>query len=230
MKLVRSIPLPRIFAEGAIIVVSILLAFWIDAWWQDRSENIVEVQYLGALREDLKISLESLDESESEQKQQTVYLRSLLQFNGETPYNDDLRRWIDEGLWQIAGYEPHLSSLRELESSGQSEVIDNPDIRRSLSSLRQRLDSLETVQRDFITSQQNLIDPFLVENFDLSRLLLAQAAGNAPDISVLTTDGFRSRVAFKISLRNEVSQSQANLRRALVETLELIDSELSTLR
>lgn len=33
MKQSRSIPWPRIFAEGTIIVASILLAFWIDAWW-----------------------------------------------------------------------------------------------------------------------------------------------------------------------------------------------------
>lgn len=36
MKIAQNIPWPRILAEGAVIVASILLAFWIDAWWADR--------------------------------------------------------------------------------------------------------------------------------------------------------------------------------------------------
>lgn len=34
----RQIPWLRIFAEGTAIVISILLAFAIDAWWQRRAE------------------------------------------------------------------------------------------------------------------------------------------------------------------------------------------------
>jgi hypothetical protein len=39
MTLVRNIHWPRIIAEGTVIVVSILLAFWIDAWWQGQVEK-----------------------------------------------------------------------------------------------------------------------------------------------------------------------------------------------
>ena len=35
----RSIPWPRILAEGGAIVVSILLAFGIQAWWEGREEE-----------------------------------------------------------------------------------------------------------------------------------------------------------------------------------------------
>ena len=35
----RPIPWLRVFAEGAVIVVSILLAFGIDAWWEGRQER-----------------------------------------------------------------------------------------------------------------------------------------------------------------------------------------------
>jgi hypothetical protein len=34
----RSIPWPRILAEGGAIVVSILLAFGIQAWWEGAQE------------------------------------------------------------------------------------------------------------------------------------------------------------------------------------------------
>lgn len=42
----RIIDWKRISAEAAAVVVSILIAFSIDAWWQERSERIALVEYL----------------------------------------------------------------------------------------------------------------------------------------------------------------------------------------
>ena len=60
----QEIPWKRILVEATAIVASILLAFAIDAWWQDRAERFVELQYLEAMREDLVHSLELLDDEE----------------------------------------------------------------------------------------------------------------------------------------------------------------------
>ena len=68
----------RILIEAAAIVESILLAFAIDAWWQDRAEQIVEAQYLEAMREDLVHSLELLDDEENWQRKQVEFLEALL--------------------------------------------------------------------------------------------------------------------------------------------------------
>jgi hypothetical protein len=35
----RRIPWPRIFAEGVVIIASILLALAADAWWDERSDQ-----------------------------------------------------------------------------------------------------------------------------------------------------------------------------------------------
>ncbi len=45
---------PRILAEGAAIVVSILLAFWIQAWWDERQDRSDELVILAALVEELR--------------------------------------------------------------------------------------------------------------------------------------------------------------------------------
>ena len=50
----RSIPWPRIFAEGFAIVLSILLAFGIQAWWEERQDRAVEQALLTGLVEDLR--------------------------------------------------------------------------------------------------------------------------------------------------------------------------------
>lgn len=224
----ETIPWKRLTAEGGAIVASILIAFAIDAWWQDRTERIIEVQYLQAIQEDLLSSLELLDEDEAAQQRQVGYLESLLLTDSDTPYSDELRRWVDDGLFDVGTYQPQSSALRDLESSGQSQVIRNPDIRRILASVRQRMDSLEIAQRDFQLAQQTLIDPFLVDNFNLSHLMLDRVANNETNLSILGTGEFQSRIAFKISLRGEVGESQKEVREAFEEALELIRTELQT--
>jgi len=228
MKESQEIPWKRIFVEATAIVASILLAFAIDAWWQNRTDRFVEAQYLQAMRADLLRSLELLDENEATQRRQVGYLESLLLTNGDTPYSDELRRWLDDGLFYVGTYKPQISALHELESSGQTQIIQNQDLRRALASVRQRMNGLEHVQSDFQLSQQMLIDPFLVDNFDLSNLLPNRTASMETDLSMLGTRDFQSRVAFKISLRGKVSQSQRAVRSAFTEALELIETELET--
>lgn len=50
----REIAWDRIAAEGVAIVISILLAFSIQAWWEDRNERIDELEVLTALQVELK--------------------------------------------------------------------------------------------------------------------------------------------------------------------------------
>ena len=53
MKLIQDIPWPRIFAEGVAIIISILLAFWIQAWWEGQQERGDERIVLQSLLDDL---------------------------------------------------------------------------------------------------------------------------------------------------------------------------------
>ena len=44
-----QIPWLRVFVEGVVIVGSILLAFGIDAWWEDRGDRVAEREALEQL-------------------------------------------------------------------------------------------------------------------------------------------------------------------------------------
>ena len=57
----REIPWPRIFAEGVAIVVSILLAFWIQAWWQARVDRTDEAASLARLARGLDDDIVDLE-------------------------------------------------------------------------------------------------------------------------------------------------------------------------
>ena len=224
----QEIPWKRILVEATAIVASILLAFAIDAWWQDRAERFVELQYLEAMREDLVHSLELLDDEEIWQQKQVGYLQALLDSNSGTPYSEELRRWIDDGLFNVGTYQPQISSLQDLESSGQTQIIRNQDLRQLLAIVSQKMASLRNVQGDFQLSQQTVIDPFLVDKLDLSKMLLSFPADETANLSILGTSEFRSRVAFKISVRREVSMQQNEIREAFQEALQLIETEISS--
>ncbi len=43
----RQIPWLRVFVEGVVIVASILLAFGIQAWWEETQERVEEQEILG---------------------------------------------------------------------------------------------------------------------------------------------------------------------------------------
>jgi hypothetical protein len=60
----QEIPWPRIVAEGAAIIFSILLAFWIQAWWEGRQQQGDEHIFLKALLDDLSDKRQQLEHDE----------------------------------------------------------------------------------------------------------------------------------------------------------------------
>ena len=121
----REIPWPRIAAEGAVIVVSILMAFAIDTWWQDRTKAEEAHALLVSLRVDFQASQSHVE----------VWLAGNKRIlRASTDFLDQLRNTgIDEELlvpidWLVATivaptYSPTDSTLRTAISSGQIELI-----------------------------------------------------------------------------------------------------------
>jgi hypothetical protein len=230
MAVSAQLPWKRLVAEVVAIVFGILLAFAIDAWWQDRADRQVEAQYLRALRDDLDASLSLLDAADASQQLQTEYLESLLRIDEIDPEPEDVRLWLREGVFVIGTYQPQLSSLRDLESSGQSQLIRDLALRSALASVAQTVDRLRNVQDDIIESQQSLLDPYLVENFDLVAVLGSESGATVDeDSSILESQAFRSRVAFKLDLRGFIGNTMQDLRRDFDESLTLIDRRLDEL-
>ena len=55
-------PIGRVVVEGLVIVVSILLAFTIDAWWDSKQERDERASVLSALRADFSNTIVHLDQ------------------------------------------------------------------------------------------------------------------------------------------------------------------------
>ena len=57
----EDIPWKRLTAEAIAIVASILLAFWIDAWWEQRVETNLAIEHLQAFEIEIIVNTERLD-------------------------------------------------------------------------------------------------------------------------------------------------------------------------
>jgi hypothetical protein len=149
----RTIPWPSIAVEAAAIVISILLAFAIDAWWSEKKESDVEHVALLALRSDFVASRE----------QMAVVLQSLksaraafAHFRSATPaelteIDPDAIRQILTGLVKNHTFDPVTATLDALASDGRLGLISNAQLLRQLSNWRRELDNIEDISFELRT-------------------------------------------------------------------------------
>ena len=141
----QIIPWKRIAVEAAAIVISILLAFAIDAWWAEKKEKDVERRTLQALRSDLIASNEELDR----------LLRGLAdarsnfaRFQSATPAeltkaDPETVRRIVISLVTPASFNPITATHDALSSDGRLGMISDPELLRHLSNWQRALDDIE---------------------------------------------------------------------------------------
>lgn len=214
------------------IAIGVFLGIMAESLWQEQIDRRQEVQHLIALREDFTESLRLLDVVEEGQKTQVEYLQSLLQRNAETADPIQVREWIRLGLYNLFRYEPQLSALQDLESSGQMQLIRDADIRRGLAKLQQQIKLFQRRQSDIYDLQHQVIDSYLISNFDLAAILdigelsmVGKESSTEIDGSKLETAELRSAIAFKLSLRRLLRDDQEKIRAQIEHVLALIQRQ-----
>jgi len=139
----RQIPWPRVLAEGAVIVASILLAFGIDALWGERSlrlevegelRNVAEE--IADNRERIAFSVDVLDRLAAAVPEMVDVMEASA--GGSTIRIPDTLAWLGQAIPPT----PDLSfgALDALVSSGRLAFVGDPVLRAGLSRLRSRMD------------------------------------------------------------------------------------------
>lgn len=139
MKQSRSIPWPRIFAEGTIILVSILLAFWIDAWWDGRQAKAAEEVVLQTLLDDLLAKRQLLNERNRFVGAIRESAETLLRISSgrlKSPDEDSIDELISDVWWVSNEAQWTSAPLESLAASGDLSLISNPHLVQSLEALR----------------------------------------------------------------------------------------------
>ena len=130
----KQIPWPRITAEGAVIVGSILLALAADAWWADRSERRTLVTALGNVTTEISVGRDEIafavDDNRSRialyEKLLTLAPAELLALPADSL---SLMGW---SFWPPRTFDPGGSALETLLAGGGLNIIRDQELRSAL--------------------------------------------------------------------------------------------------
>lgn len=158
-----SIPWARVLIEGLVIVVSILLAFGIDAWWDELQERERERGYLVALRGEFAVTREQQAAPLSSARARTMHAAEALiaQAQGAPRAPDDSLYWWMSGLSQQLEFDPPRAVLDDLVSSGETHLIASDSLRLALAFYTAQLEQLRHADQQAWSTWEQRIQPFL---------------------------------------------------------------------
>jgi hypothetical protein len=169
----NNIQWKRIFAEGTTIVVSILLAFAIQAWWEDRQEREDERVILLSILEELTTVEEYipwLDQYAGAMRESAKQLLAAAVDVNQELEEREFDRLLGDLTWYIPVKDLDVRELDSLVFSNDLSLIQNTDLRHKLKNWAWSNDEMK--QR--LQHHQDFLDitfrPFLEENTSLQQI------------------------------------------------------------
>ena len=165
----RQVPWPRIFAEGLAIVVSILLAFGIQAWWEGRQEAALVQRGLSAVRDELAAVRTRIDEdipfSEAWLNNAEALVATLDSVpGGETVFVSDS---VLASMFSVYVADVPTGIVESFISSGRLDAVQNTDLRRSLLEWISLVEDQRDDQARTSEFGRSELRPFLRARFDV---------------------------------------------------------------
>lgn len=165
MRALRDIPWPRLIAEGVAIIVSILLAFGIDAWWDNRQDRAEERTILRAIVAEIDGNLAAIDEQLVFRADQQAAIQQLFDASdGEIELTAEEIDQLIGALTYWARSNHNTGAIDSLINGAGLTIVSDPSLRARLTNLQSAyvwVDGVERSEEDF-TRQQ--LDPFLMRN------------------------------------------------------------------
>jgi len=181
----QNIPWKRIAVEAAAIVGSILLAFAIDAWWDDRQDRAEEQRILVGLKSEFEQNLGLI---ETEFSYRNAVVDSILKIFDASVTPTSLEPEVLDKLigdltwWQNIKYS--RGAIDGLLQSGGLSLIENEDLSRVLASIPSRYDDTAASELYDQYTTLNVIIPFLNTHSSLSQI--ANTAKGRPGVGTLS--------------------------------------------
>ena len=169
----RIIPWKRIAVEAAAIVASILFAFAIDAWWDDRQQQEAEQVILQTLLDDLQIKQALLADMNRFNEAIVESTETLLRVATGTEQKlseDNIDRLIvdtwwfnNEALWDSA-------PLNLLVAGGNLSLVSNPSLVQALAALQVAIGRVRSHYRNDGEFHNDVMTPFMIVNANMAQI------------------------------------------------------------
>jgi hypothetical protein len=215
-----------LFLEAVLIVGSILLAFAIDAWWEDQELRQIERDLLAGLHADFLINRDRLANAREVHEADRAAAMSLQELTrpGERQPGVTIppAMLIEMITWR--SYDPLLGTLNSAIASGNLRLIQNSELRSALAGwidLVEDLNEEELIDRDHAERFQWIVYdyiPMLTVQYDLG--YAPRPSTGAPDwegllANPLTENFAVGRTVMIFNTLNELDGVEAELNRIL---------------
>lgn len=229
----RSIPWPRILTEGVAIVVSILLAFGIQAWWEGRQEQLQERRALSALARDFEAAADDLEQEVLVMDSVRRAAETVLAWTGpsaDARYADSLAT-IFPAITRLPGFQPPMGTLDALLGSGNLSLIQNDSLRAALASFPSRLEAMLRTESFGADSEFGDFMPFLIRRIPLRRF---GRSGDGNTLFDSDVAGLLQSVEFENHLQQRLTnvgflQDHARrMRDFIAQVRAMLDAELAS--
>lgn len=143
--------------EGVVVVFSILLAFWIDAAWNERQVRQLEHAYLLAMREDVLKTIEETDRIRDRQFNLVEDARAtvdLITAGANLP--EDIRT----SFIPVVLPAESMDTYRDLVASGNTTIISNSEVRAAMAHLTQIIEYNDRAEKwalELVTSLRVIV-------------------------------------------------------------------------
>jgi hypothetical protein len=228
----QAIPWKQLSAEAVAIVVSILLAFWIDAWWDGSKDRQEEHEILIGLEVEFVDLADRLDRWAQRNKQGMELIGQYLSASvGEMDLRSIEMTFVSASISNILDVGGALDSLF---ASGRLERISDRAIRARLVKWPDWLEDIHTndlTVRGFAVDQ---IQPFLAKHgFPRTDCpdgrLICSESGPVPVVYVQLAENseFRALLMLRRSWMRSVVRDHENARDEAIEILAMIREQLA---
>jgi hypothetical protein len=228
----------RLLAEAVVVVGSILLAFSIDAWWDDRGESKAESILLERLQADFPELRSTLQFVEDEHRRASTACEVLLGFpaNTELPATAEVDAMIAYVFLHSRTFNPGSGAVASFLSSDDAELIRNERLADLLLTWPGLVEELQEEEANLQKGVAERWTPFLagrvglgpyLDTVDLLRTKIpAQIARPEPRQPLIADQEFLNHVLNRYTWQQIALRDIKPLETSVKEILELIAGEL----
>lgn len=163
----------RLFTEGLAVIVSILIAFGLDAWWDERERDQVIMEDLASLENEISQNLTELRATREVQERIVSGTDALVEYleaaGGSSVMVPDTLVWW--ALFNNPTFDPSFGGIDAFIASGRLAGVQDPSLRLEIAKVRGRIG--DVIEEEVVARTMGLeqIYPLLASSgFDLDSI------------------------------------------------------------
>ena len=235
----QQIPWKRISVEAAAIVASILLAFAIDAWWEERGERNAEIVLLERLRADfieVQSALNLVEEEHRDAREACIFFMDMA--TGESlPATADVDFMVALVFLASRTFNPGSGAVASFHSSEGARLVRNQSLADKLLAWSGLVEELQEEEANlqkgvaerwapYIASRVN-IGPYIAAVDDLVTGIPSHISTPATRVSLIVDDEFMNHVLDRFKWQQLALRDIEPVHTAVEDILSLLEKELN---